>query len=346
MALPESSLSVICVSISDFVRVGLNAAANNITMAMGAPAEVPDSDDEHRLNLFFYRFEPSAFQASAYPGDPWRVRLFCMITAFGVDEDGIAAGENELRLLGEILRIFREAPIMPEVLVSGESVRLQVIFSPATDEQVNQIWSTQGDTTYRPSVIYEMALTPIMPSTLRVHPSVVGAIGHEAQSGSNRFDPFSGSIQGPPVVRSNVDIANPLWAPQLSWVYQSNCAHTLSFDIDSAEFAAFVPQVWLAGDTADSVDIVWEIWDSNGWRPAGVPVVSTPSSQGIDPDNIPAANPGIFPQTLALPFAVPVGENAAQGIVYATRSVTLVVGGDPVEVRSNPLLLSLYRVTP
>lgn len=344
MPLPESSLSIICSSISQFVGSSLNAAANNITVSIGAPAEVADEDEDHRLNLFFYRFEPGGFDSDAHPNDPWRVRLFCLITAFGILEDGIPAGENDLRLLGEVLRIFRETPVLGAVTVNGEQVRLQVVFSPATDEQINQVWSTQGDTTYRPSVIYEMALAPIMPSTLRVEPAVVGAIGSQALPGrSGRFAAFSGTALAPRAPFHAVDIDNPQWAPVLCWLYLGECAHTLSFDVDSAEFGTFTPQVWLAGDPAQSVNLIWEIWDSSGWRSVGTPLAATPFSTAIDPANIPAAVPGTFPLNLALPVSIPAGENAAQGLLHATRSVTLVPGQPPVAVRSNPLLISLYR---
>jgi hypothetical protein len=337
-------LSIICNSISQFVRAGLNAAANNIAVSIGAPAEVADNDEDHRLNLFFYRFEPGGFDADAHPNDPWRVRLFCLVTAFGILEDGVTAGENELRLLGEVLRIFRETPVLAAVTVNGEPVRLQVVFSAATDEQINQVWSTQGDATYRPSVIYEMALAPVMPSTLRAEPAVVGAIGSQALTGrSGRFAAFSGTARTPQVPIHTVDIGNPQWAPAVCWIYLGECVHTLSFDVDSAEFGAFTPRIWLAGDPTQSVSLVWQIWDSSGWRSVGPPVAATAFSTEIDPDNIPAAVPAVFPLDLTLPVSIPAGENAAQGLLHATRSVTLVPGQPPVEIRSNPLLISLYR---
>jgi hypothetical protein len=346
MPLPESSLSIICSAIRQFVDSSLNAAANNINVSIGAPAEVADNDDDHRLNLFFYRFEPGGFDSDVHPNDPWRVRLFCLITAFGILEDSIPAGENELRLLGEVLRIFRETPVLGSVTVSGEQVRLQVVFSPATDEQINQVWSTQGDTTYRPSVIYEMALAPIMPSTLRADPALVGAIGSQTSTGrSGRYATFSGTAMAPWVPTSTVDIDNPHWAPAICWLYLGECAHTLSFDVDSAEFAAFTPQVWLAGDPAQSVNLVWEIWDSNGWRSIGTPVAATPFSTVIDPDNVPTAVSGTFPLEIALPESIPTGQNAAQAMLHATRSVILVPGQPAVAVRSNPLLISLYRIS-
>jgi len=346
MPLPESSLSIICSAIRQFVGSSLNAAANNISVSIGAPAEVADNNDDHRLNLFFYRFEPGGFDSDAHPNDPWRVRMLCLITAFGILEDGIPAGENELRLLGEVLRIFRETPVLGAVAVNGEQVRLQVVYSPATDEQINQVWSTQGDTTYRPSVIYEMALAPIMPSTLRVEPALVGAIGSQALSGrSGRFADFSGTALAPQVPFHAVAIENPRWAPAICWLYLGECAHTLSFDVDSAEFAAFTPLVWLAGDPTQSVDLIWEIWDSSGWRSSGAPQAATPFSTAIDPANIPTTISGTFPLDTTLPVSIPAGETAAQAMLHATRSVTPVPGQPAVEVRSNPLLINLYRMS-
>lgn len=343
MPLPESSLSITCTAIFNFVRTGVNAAANNISVTLGAPAEIATDDSQHRINLFFYRFEPSGFHSSVHPNDPWRIRLFCLISAFGIDEGTVPAGENDLRMLGEVLRLFRETPVLSAVTVATEEVRLQAVFSPATEEQINQIWSTQGDATYRPSVVYEMALAPIMPSTLRVEPALVGAIGKQVRaSQTGRFASFQGIVQSPPVRLMEVDISNPQWAPALCWVYQGDCAHSLSFDVDSPEFASFTPRIWLAGDSGSPVNLVWEIWDSGGWRSAGAPVAATPFNTTIDPDNVPAATPP-FPIAVGNPVTIPAGERAAQGLLYAIRTVTVVSGQPPIDVRSNPLLLSLYR---
>jgi len=343
MALPESSLSIVCREIYNFVHSGVGAVVNSITVSMGAPADVSDETNGHRLNLFFYRFEPGGFEAAAYPNDPWRVRIYCMITAFGVDDSadtgGASAGENSLRMIGEVMRIFRETPVMDTVSLGGEQVRLQAVFSPATDEQINQIWSTQSDTSYHPSVVYEMALAPIMPSTLRVPPSLVGAVGHQARASETaRYGAFSGAVQGPPVPLVSIDINNPQWAPQLCWIHDDECAYSLSFD----EADAITTQIWLAGDTGDSVNLVWEIWDSGGWRSAGAAVPATPFSTEINPDAVPTGSPG-FPLAVVNPVAIPVGETAAQGLLYATRQVTLIPGEPAIEVRSNPLLLSIYR---
>ena len=168
----------------------------------------------------------------------------------------------------------------------------------------------------------------------------MGAIGHQARADeSARYAPFSGAVQGPPVFRTEVDISNPQWAPQLCWIHDGKCARSLSFN----EADAFTTQVWLAGDTGDSVNLIWEIWDTDGWRSAGVPVAATPFSTVIDPDGVPTLPVPGFPLVVTNPVAIPAGETAAQGLLYATRQVTLIPGESAIEVRSNPLLLSIYR---
>ncbi|MDH5479867.1 MAG: DUF4255 domain-containing protein [Nitrosomonas sp.] len=342
MPLPLSPISVVCNDIVDFVSDGMEATTHTITVSMGAPAKVADENDVHRINLFFYRFEPGGFESAAQPNDRWRIRIFCLISVFGINEGSVTAGENDIRLLGELIRIFRENPVF-QIDDGIEPVHLQAVFSPITDEQINQVWSTQGDAIYRPSVIYEMALVPIIPSKLRSTSSLVGTLGSQVRATqAARYASFSGVLQGPPVTDSTIDINNPHWVPAICWIYQNECAYSLNFKIDSTEFSTFIPQIWLAGDSSESVDLVWEIWDSkDGWRSAGAPVAAMPFNSMIDADNIPAISPP-FPLTVANPVTIPSGLNAAQGVLYAMRTVT--IPGQPiVKVRSNPLLLSIYR---
>lgn len=347
MPLDPSSISTVCNEIIDYLRDGLNASANNIAVSMGAPAALPDADDEHQVNLFFYRFEPGGFQTDAHPNDPWRIRMYCMITTFGVDEESIAAGEHEMRMLGEIMRLFRARPVSEPVVVgsgsSTETVRLQTIFSAATDEQMNQVWSTQGEKAFHPSVIYEMALTPIMPAELRAEPPLVGSIGSQSRAHeSGRYSSYTGATHAPKVPLSRVDVANPLWQPVIAWVHDDACHHTLALDASVPGFS-FTPRVWLAGDPSDSVDLVWQTWTSSGWEEISTVTPALPFGTELNPEEIPATVPGSFPIELTLPISLDPGENAAQALLYAERSVVLAAGAEPVIVRSNPLLVSLYR---
>jgi len=143
-----SSLSILCRSVLDFVSTSLKSLDDNVEVMMGAPAEAVKGE-KNRVNLFFHRFEPSGFQSDLQPDEPWWIRLHCLVTAFGVTEsnvngDGVSAGEFELRLIGHVMRIFHEVPILQAVDVNGESVRLQAVYRPLTNEDLNHAGRRQS----------------------------------------------------------------------------------------------------------------------------------------------------------------------------------------------------------
>ncbi len=351
MPIPPSSLSEMCDNVREVIRTGVDAVARNIEVTIGAPAVIGalDSATEHHLNLFFYRFEPSGFEAAAQPDLPWRVRMFCMITPFAIMEadagGNVSAGENDMRLLGDAMRVLHEAPILDQVSAGGIDVRTRVVFMSTTDEQINQIWSTQGETHYRPSAVYEMSLTPIVPEELMPEPAIVGAIGAEVRSNNDRFSPFAGVVSGPPVQARIVDIRDPAWVPATALILDDTLHQSLSFDVDSAAFGTFVPEVWIAGDTVDTVDLVWNVWRDSGWETVGAPQTEPPVTLDIDPKNIPSGLPGI-PVAVPLPEALAADAPSLQLMLTAERQFTRYDGGPVETTRSAPLLITLWRVLP
>lgn len=340
MALPMSSLSQVCRSIVDFVSQGLQASQNNIHVSMGSPAEAAPkaTDTDHRVNLFFYRFEPYGFGPAADPGEPWRLRLHCLITAFGAQEDQISGGENELRMLGEVLRIFHEKPILDLVQVNGEGVRTRVVFQPLSTDEINHLWSTQGDVGYRPSVAYEMALAPIVPAEPAKQPPLAGALGWEVRADmARRHEPFQGVTAPPPVLATTVDTRFAGWAPRICFVLGDVCAQSLAFAVPSPELDAFDPaQVWIAGEVDSPVTLSWEVWEEEGWRPHDTTTPATASGPVLDPEAVAS----VTTAAVALPFEDPPGPG--QAVLHASRTWTRPDGSE-VEVRSNPLLVTLYE---
>jgi hypothetical protein len=338
MALPLSSLSQVCRSIADFVSNRLEAAQRNIQVRIGSPASAAPAqgDTEHRVNLFFYRVEPNGFGPAAAPDETWLLRLSCLVTTFGVDEDQISAGENDLRLLGGVLSAFHERPILDPVAINGTTVRPQVVFQPLGVEEINHLWGTQGDVAYRPSVAYEMALVPILPRTPRIGGPLVGAIGLEARTdAAGRFDPFGGQALPPPVVAREVDTRFEGWAPRICLVIDGACVESVSFAVGSPELAAFEPRLWVAGAEGAAVTVRWEIWDAQaGWRPGGTDVDTTATGPRLDPDQA-AGAPTI---AVDLPF----DDHAGQSVLYAERTFNRGADGVEITVRSNPLLVNLF----
>ncbi len=163
MPLPDSQLAWLCRSLADFIGQRIQADQNRIRVMIGSPSDAApdDGDHDHRLNLLFYRFEPSPAPRNipmVPEGRPLesqeleRVSVHCLITAFGVPEGGVSAGENDLRLLGEVLRIFQEQPVFEATRGDGRKALIQVALHDLTVEKIHDLWSTQGAVGFRPSV--------------------------------------------------------------------------------------------------------------------------------------------------------------------------------------------------
>ena len=163
---------------------------------IGPPSEaLPNAASQDKVvNVFFYRVEPSGFFPDANINDPFFLRIHCLITAFGKQTD-LTQGEVNLRLLGSVIRVMHENPVHnwdftyaftdpdfddedgtlePSIINTGAVLNVQTIFKPMSTEELNQIWSTQGDTTYRTSIGYELALAPIYPHNVKPETSRVG----------------------------------------------------------------------------------------------------------------------------------------------------------------------------
>ena len=120
----------------------------------------------HLINLFFFQLEHSGYPADAAKVDPVYVRAHCLVSAFGKNETAnnstISAGENDLRLIGGVLAALHEKPLLEISDTTGNvKAMLQIVPEPLSLETINNLWSTQVDVSYRPSVIYELALVPV-----------------------------------------------------------------------------------------------------------------------------------------------------------------------------------------
>jgi hypothetical protein len=245
------------------------------------------------------------------------------------------------------MRLFHENPILDETELSlegeatGERFRLQAVYFQMAEEQLSQFWNANGETGIRPSLAYEFSLLPIVPEQRRIEPPLVGALGAESRAGMRlRRAAPTVTPSGPPVEAVTVDTGDPFWQPRVCWIFENTCHLTLA--ITSAAAATFLPQLWIAGDTAVDVELVWETWrPDTGWTEVAGSVVVRAFSVEIDPDNIPGADAGTFPAQVPLP-AVFAGVSAGQAVLHARRSVSSPPGAPPQIVRSNPLLVSIF----
>ncbi|WP_020588515.1 Pvc16 family protein [Desulfobacter curvatus] len=394
MALPTSSLARICDVIRGHVEtLGLETTPVDwdVSVTIGAPGvNLASKHSKNTLNLFFYRFEPFGFDADARPGDVQWLKTVCFITAFGIDEDGdddgeidFSAGVNELRMLSQVMRLFQEQPVM---LIGGDDTgelwHIQFIPRPLADDQINQIWSSQGDTIYRPSVVYEIALAPVEPNEPAAQAARVASIGVDAGGDiENRFRSWPGDRQPlfPAASSITVDTQNPQWAPAAVMVTGgagSRTAHlSLTFEVtdgagDEADFSDFPEiDIWIAGDTARTGDlyIVGQLFqnpepDQNSGKWSQIDTIDeiTADAQVLDmdalPDPKPAAGAAIF--TLAETHLTGLDKTCRnwQVQLFVERRIQLdpmtnawVDVSDPaagLHIRSNPLLITITRDVP
>jgi hypothetical protein len=335
MPLAHSSLSRACRAVADFLATGLNASSQSIQVTLGSPKVASDvqGDAGHRLNLFFYRFEPAGVGPFPAPGAPWPLRLHCLITAFAVEEDNVSTGEADLRLLGEVLRLFHERPVLDPVGVNGMSVRLHAVFETLGLDDLNHLWSTQGGATLRPSLAYELSLAPILPAKRAIPAPLTGRLGLGVASfGAPPPDPRP---EAPSVTSVEVDPHRPDWTPQIAFVAGGRLHHTLALPVDDPQLQNL--RVWIAGTPGEQVTLRWGTWTAaEGWKPG--PTATAPvGGTVIDPDAVAAA-----PTTAVTP---PFVDRAGQAALHAERTWTRPQGGQ-VTLRSNSLLVTLHEEGP
>jgi hypothetical protein len=334
MPLPETSLSRACRSVADFIQSSFAQASHPIQVRLGTPAaaQPTPTDTEHRLNLFFNRFEPAGFGSHELPNQTLWIRVHCIITAFAVDEDRIGAGESDLRLIGEVLRLFHENPVLAPIDVGGELMQAQMVLQPLGLDQISQLWQTQSEVAYRPSLAYEIALVPILPRQPAIAAPRVGAIGAEVRPRLTP-EPASVAARPPPVDRDPVDTSAAAWAPRIAFATPAGLVQSVSLALGSPELAALQPSVYLAGEIGAAVTLIWEVWDAAvGWRPGGTDQRATVGWSRLPEDT---AAPGIA-------VTLPSTTTAGQAVLYASRTIAPPTG-PAIQIRSNPLLVTLYR---
>jgi len=296
------------------------------------------------LNLFFYRIEPSGFYDAAGAGERWYIRIFCLMTVFSTDETDngttIPQGEVDLRILGEVLRYFHENP----VLDAGSEVgaKLEIVLNALSSQEINQIWSTQGDVPYRPSLLYEFALLPIEPKTFATPPLPVAAGGAHVDTFA-KLDPVppkKPAIWESPVVETGLGTE---WAPALSFVVTGKATQSVMLK----HAANLKAPLWLAGPKTEAVDLVWQkigtkgVWETiSGATKTGVAIPAQPVPPGngvIDPAQ--AGTAGLVLIDVAVPeLGVPAADKPNYLLLTAQR-----MSGTTVLAVSNPLIVSIVK---
>ena len=327
----------------------------DLSIMIGPPSKVMatngESLDAPVLNLFFYKIQPPGFFPGTGPNETWRVRLHCLVTAFGATDH---EGEDELKMIGQVLSYFHEHPTLKGKGEESEDFYwLEVVFQPLTSEEINQIWSTFGGVSYRTSLIYEVSLIPVEPKVKAVPaPPVVsgGATRNVSASGEPTYaKPPEAPITAVPG-RLIIDISQPGWAPAIAFIETvagetkalPSLTKTLS-DIDPDGTDPSV-ELWIAGEAGAEVDVIVQYGRPGVWTDLPVALKTSapiPSNSQNQLDLDPSAD---LSGWLTVSANVDSGdleieadpEAATQFLIYARRNLD-----DGSSVRSNPLILNI-----
>jgi len=340
-----------------------------VNVITGAPGvNLIDADvNTNTLNVFFYRFEPSGLNAGAGIGDIHWMKVFCIITAFGFDQsdDRNLAGINELNMLAHVMRLFQEEPIKIFKDINDKDWHIQFIPRPLADEQINQIWSTQGSLVYRPSIAYEIALAPIEPEKLTAQAVRVASVGTVVGANTNNRDSSLSDTQPDfyflSVPTVSVDIANPQWAPIIVILTGENKNRQATLNLSlklKSPVGSNIPSIDLliAGDESEDIYIVGQLLqtslndtEASVWEEIILiePTIKA-DVQKIDLNKLPSTVGTILeqiPQTSLNslnPWTSIVTTNDSYKLqLFAERKI--LVNNIEVRIRSNPILISISK---
>ena len=272
--LPVSAISDAANKLRTLLLSGIDDLAEVKQIRIGHPKDtLEDMDkekDKNHLNLFFYNVSYDGYPADGLSDDPFYVRIHCLITAVGAKsgaQNAPSPGENDLRLIGEVMRILHEQPVVSVDRGQNNVIaRLQIVPHPLNLDDLNHIWSTQGDTAYRLSVAYEMALAPIPLAEAVARSPIVGEVGTLVQAHMERTPMPAGGFgietRAPVVPRVAVDAEKePGWSPHICFYNPTSNSLVYTYLVPKAQLPQSGPlqlKVMLAGKLSEPVDLVWE----------------------------------------------------------------------------------------
>lgn len=185
MAVVDSHIADVMIAVRERIKAhlatfGEAGVGPGVDVEINNPAgtNIPTGTNAKNLvTLFLYRIEPDH---AAYLSTPERglvVRLKVMINVYGVQTSvsGESARTTELRVLSEILRLFMEHPQFGPIRVKG-TTPTGVMQSMASQgpmieaqplsldmEEINHIWTTQGDAAFRTALVYSFNYGVVAP---------------------------------------------------------------------------------------------------------------------------------------------------------------------------------------
>jgi hypothetical protein len=139
-----------------------------------------------RINFYLYHLSENPFlknqeiPGEGYPGayghPPLSLNLHYIFTAFGEKDTAEHADLDAQHILGDVMRILHDIPIItpdlveekkvskPRILDSsllGQFEQIKITFQPASLEEISKIWTALPNVNFRRSVLYEVSVVQV-----------------------------------------------------------------------------------------------------------------------------------------------------------------------------------------
>lgn len=135
------------------------------------------TNPNHLVTLFLYRIEPDHSSYLSSPERGMAVKLKVLINVYGkkINSSQESAETTELRILSEIMRLFMEATTIGPIKVKDtppvgamlpfvtQGITVDVQQLSLDMEEINHIWTTQGDTPFRTALVYSFNYGVVAP---------------------------------------------------------------------------------------------------------------------------------------------------------------------------------------
>jgi len=280
--LPASSLSSAAYSLRNLLVTQIADLDDINHIKIGHPGStIKDLEelDENCLNLFFYDVNYDGYPADGSSENPFYVRLHCLITAVGHKSTepeapgssknrDVSKGENELRLIGEVMRVLHQQPVLSVADVEeNEIAELQVVPHTMNLDNLNHIWSTQSDISYRLSVAYEMALAPV-PQRLPVDSAPLVGDPQIVSWGAMTREPGKEKVAlvslQPQVEYIEINTSGDDWMPHICFVESVDpSTQKLHYVFKVTGPLDDALDILIAGKNLGKVKLVWNLWRRN-----------------------------------------------------------------------------------
>lgn len=167
MALHTSGLSIAALALRGLLAENIEGITESQIM-LGPPAKINESDlnTSPRINIFCYNVLYDVPVTTMLGQENPVVTQQFLLTPIGCAQPEIhlTAGEADLRILGELMRVLYQNPVLAIYSDDAPVCKTNLSMRNVSLEEQGKIWGAQKDAIFRPSIACDLLTVPIVPT--------------------------------------------------------------------------------------------------------------------------------------------------------------------------------------